>query len=402
MEKSTVVPPASTGASPAPEIMNPSIAPRPPPPTTEAEASLPSCLDLSSVPLTTTQDPTVLANAAPPTHSSTPHHPPYAEMITTAIRVLDDKKGSSRTAIKKYIDSTYSNLPASHSALFSHHLKKLKNSGSVTMVKQSYKLPKSAQAKSASVASTSLVPGQRGRGRPPKAKPLDPGPAFPLPKRSPGRPPKSKTASVTVTVTDGQVLQKRGRGRPPRSNPILVPGSNGFVPPPKPRRQPKKLKTITVTPSYGLVAPKQPRKLPKVRPYVAAPSGERRVSELPKSRGRPRKNAAPSTSGNVAVPIVVNKGGGSRPRGRPPKVPKNVAGVAAVVVTPSVPGGDAAIGGVNVVLNNVVSPEKRGRGRPRKTQEGVQEEVRTPKKSVGRPRKTTMISSSPAAAAAMV
>ncbi|KAJ4974671.1 hypothetical protein NE237_007845 [Protea cynaroides] len=52
----------------------------------------------------------------------------------------------SKRAIKKKIDATYSNLSVSHAALLSNHLKRLKNSGAVIMVKHSYKLPENVKA----------------------------------------------------------------------------------------------------------------------------------------------------------------------------------------------------------------------------------------------------------------
>ncbi|XP_042503164.1 SH3 domain-containing protein C23A1.17-like isoform X2 [Macadamia integrifolia] len=341
-------------------------------------------------------------------------------------RALDERKGSSKTAIKKYIDSTYPNLPATHAALLTTHLKRLKNTGLVIMVRRSYKLPNPKKAQAAPPSSSSAlafplsVPEKRGRGRPPKPKPLEVGPALPkrsrgrppkpkplnagpaLLKRRPGRPPKPKPASVTFTVVGSDV--KRGRGRPPKPKPILVPGSNGIVSQPKPRRQPKKPRPIAVPTSYGFVPPKQPRKPPKVRPLVAtAGAGIGFVSGSPRPRGRPPKNAVPSSSGDMgagpstsAAPIVVNKGG-SRPRGRPPKKPKNVAdvAVATVVVLPHAPVGESVATAVvsGGLSNNVVSsPEKRGRGRPRKTGGllAPKDGPSTPKRPVGRPKKIIM------------
>ncbi|KAJ4973012.1 hypothetical protein NE237_006186 [Protea cynaroides] len=413
----SIVPLGSTEASPLPNNMNSSAAP--PPPTAQAEESLISRLDSSIVLIPSTDAPAILADAVPPTHGSNPHHPPYAEMIITAIRVLGDKKGSSKKAIKKYIDATYSNLPVSHAALLSNHLKRLKNRGVVIMVKHSYKLPKNVKApiqlssltKSAVAAppSSLSVPVKRGRGRPPKLKSLDI-----VSIGSDAQVLQQKRASDAQVLqqkrfSDAQVLQqKRGRGRPPKSKPILLLSSNGFIAPPKPRRQPKKPRPITITPSYGLVAPpKQPRKPPKPRVFVAS-AGKSSVTRPPRPRDRPRKNAAPSSSAEVGgrprknaalsssaevgSPGLVNKG--SRPRGRPPKVPKNVDGGAVVVVLPHVPVSDGSGGG----LSNVMASEKRGRGRPRKDTGPP-----TSKRSVGRgrPKKVTLNPTMATATAAM-
>ncbi|PRQ56553.1 putative High mobility group protein HMGA, plant [Rosa chinensis] len=81
--------------------------------------------------------------AANPTHAPAPtfNHPPYAEMIHIAIAALNERDRSSRRAIAKYIEHVYSSLPPTHSALLTRHLKRLKNSGHLEMVKKSYKIP---------------------------------------------------------------------------------------------------------------------------------------------------------------------------------------------------------------------------------------------------------------------
>ena len=63
-------------------------------------------------------------------------------MIYAAITALKEKDGSSKIAIGKHIEQTYSNLPANHSTLLSEHLHELKNTGHLRMVKKSYKLPR--------------------------------------------------------------------------------------------------------------------------------------------------------------------------------------------------------------------------------------------------------------------
>lgn len=83
------------------------------------------------------------AHAAHPTPppSSNGAHPPYSEMIVAAIAALQDKDGSSRQAIAKYIEKEYASLPPTHSSLLTHHLKRMKNEGELMMVKHSYMLP---------------------------------------------------------------------------------------------------------------------------------------------------------------------------------------------------------------------------------------------------------------------
>ncbi|KAL7586375.1 hypothetical protein Lser_V15G40869 [Lactuca serriola] len=76
--------------------------------------------------------------ASPTTNGA---HPPYSDMIVAAIVALKDKDGSSRQAIAKYIERHYTNLPPTHSNLLTHHLKRMKNEGQLTLVKHSYMLP---------------------------------------------------------------------------------------------------------------------------------------------------------------------------------------------------------------------------------------------------------------------
>merc|ERR1712058_197723 len=45
----------------------------------------------------------IMSAAAPKAKKATAAHPPYASMITSAIKALGDKKGSSRQAILKYV-----------------------------------------------------------------------------------------------------------------------------------------------------------------------------------------------------------------------------------------------------------------------------------------------------------
>lgn len=55
-------------------------------------------------------------------------HPSHPQKITEAIEALKESDGSSRQAIAKYTERMYSNLPASHSALLTQHLKRMKYS----------------------------------------------------------------------------------------------------------------------------------------------------------------------------------------------------------------------------------------------------------------------------------
>nr|CAD1844971.1 unnamed protein product [Ananas comosus var. bracteatus] len=52
----------------------------------------------------------------------TPTHPPYAEMIATAIRSLCEEGGSSVSSISSYIQANYAGLPSGHDRLLPFYL----------------------------------------------------------------------------------------------------------------------------------------------------------------------------------------------------------------------------------------------------------------------------------------
>ncbi|GFZ16763.1 high mobility group A5 [Actinidia rufa] len=249
----------------------------------------------------------ITSNAANPTPSHTlngnHNHPPYAEMITAAITALKEKNGSSRQAIAKYIEGAYSRLPSNHSALLTHHLKRLKNSGQLVMVKHSYMISRSVPISSsfAAAGNGNALPScpKRGPGRPPKPKvevqPINVGvgPESVLVslglvdgtpsvvKRGRGRPPKAKT---------GSVVGKRGRGRPPTTKllPALV-AHSGL------KRRPGR------SPRAGPIGLEGASSRPRGRP--------KKDGSLMKLAGRPPKNAA---AGGGVLP--------EKRRGRPPRV----------------------------------------------------------------------------------
>ncbi|KAG5041814.1 hypothetical protein JHK82_013913 [Glycine max] len=155
--------------------------------------------------------------------SFSPKHPPYDEMIYTAIGALKERDGSSKRAIGKYIEQVYKDLPPTHPALLTHHLNRLKSSALLVLVKKSYKLPGSHHL-------PALQP-QKTRGRPPKPKPhpvwppVAPGlptvqpilPTASVPNGSPrprGRPKKSFTAAGAPALSAvAGAARGRGRGR---------------------------------------------------------------------------------------------------------------------------------------------------------------------------------------------
>ncbi|KAK7276239.1 hypothetical protein RIF29_17376 [Crotalaria pallida] len=158
--------------------------------------------------------------------------PPYSEMIMKAIEALNEVNGSSRSAISSYIESTYGDLPAGHSALLIHHLNKMKESGELVFLKNNYSKP------------DPNAPPKRGRGRPPKSKaPVPPGTVV-SPPRPRGRPPKDPDAPPKPPIAKVSGGSGRPRGRPPKKiarsappSPLAAPASSG-----RPRGRPPKVK----------------------------------------------------------------------------------------------------------------------------------------------------------------
>ncbi|XP_027919593.1 wiskott-Aldrich syndrome protein homolog 1-like [Vigna unguiculata] len=257
--------------------------------------------------------------------NSIPNHPPYDEMIYTAIGALKEKNGSSKRAIGKYIQQVYKNLPTTHSALLTHHLNRLRSVNLLVMVKKSYKLP----------GSDNLPPSppsqvHKTRGRPPKPKPQptadpvwaslglsdDPNPASAPQsgKRGPGRPRKilGLSPGSAVPVRRGRPPGSTGKskvskraGRPPK--PKSVSGISSGL---KRRGRPPKAKSnLSVIPFASPVAPGQPTMQPII-PTVSVPNGS------PRPRGRPRKIVPAGVAPPLTLTLAAD-GGAARGRGRP-------------------------------------------------------------------------------------
>jgi len=62
-------------------------------------------------------------------------HPPFANMISAAVKALADRKGSSVPAIKKYINANYKGVGANMSAPMRRGMKAAIASGKVVQVK---------------------------------------------------------------------------------------------------------------------------------------------------------------------------------------------------------------------------------------------------------------------------
>lgn len=319
-------------------------------------------------------------------------------MITEAITALKDRNGSSKRAIAKYIERVYSNsnLPSTHSALLTHHLKRLKEQGSIVMVKHSYKLARSPGA----------PPPVNANG----------------PKRRPGRPPKAKTGFTPPPAQAASVVASDSSFTVPVSVPVTGPvpvtesifASLGLVDVPVPVPVSEGPVSVPVPVPVIRKKPGRPRKVDS----SGAGVGLQPIPTLAKkSTGRPRKvaakNAAPPGTGVFAVsqasqpvgqtvsqpakqPKLKKDGTPMKPRGRPPRknvqvpvqnpMPLNVAPSASATLVPNVYVGEG-------VLAAGPAPAAKRRGRPPRAQNGPKTPRKLSGKPLGRPKK---ISSQPA------
>ncbi|KAI3977018.1 hypothetical protein MKX01_008876 [Papaver californicum] len=359
--------PLPTAAPPQPPPLTTQAPPPPPqvviPPAPLAFLPLPQT-NLDQLHITQVQVATAPPKQTPNSHNN---HPPYAEMIITAIKALNEKTGSSKKAIAKFIDSAYTNLPQSHSALLSNHLKRLKDNGLIITIKNSYTLPPpvnntnnfSSAPSAAVVASDGTPLPKRGRGRPPKAN------TSPSPNTTTivgggssntttiigGASPNTTTiiggASPNTTTVTGGVQD--------RSDEVLLPAKTGRGPPPRSIAKPKAIA--------------KPKPKPKSKSIVGG-GGSR-------PRGRPRKlitDASASGSGSDLVP-----------------------GMVILPTTEKTINGDVPV----TTVTSITAPTGRGVGRPRKVNvesstvaPAVNGAVMKPVSSgkpVGRPRKVGSI-----------
>ncbi|KAJ8773088.1 hypothetical protein K2173_028265 [Erythroxylum novogranatense] len=323
---------------PPPTVLQPTVAA----PFTAIDPVVPSLADVP---------PSHAPNATASTVShSFATHPPYAEMIYAAITALKERDGSSKRAIEKYIEKAYASLPPTHSTLLAHHLKLLKNSGQLVMVKKSYKLPGSDSTTAVAAQTPLPQPSQgqkRGRGRPSKPKPESNAqqPASPQPQSfSVALPQQQQQSSlfpqmvqnsattqivapttsvnantqpvlVALGLADEPKVAKRGPGRPKKSSFVTESGQVVMVkrgrgrPPKKTPGRPRKPKSV-----MGALAPRGRGRPPKTQTHPVAvtyaPDGT--LIGVSRPRGRPRKGVLPAPGlTTVLIP-------GKR-AGRPPK-----------------------------------------------------------------------------------
>lgn len=316
----------------------------------------------SSVPITPTfaPPPSTAAVAAPAPHppltTNNSSHPPYAQMITQAISALKERNGSSKSAITKYIEQNYTNLPGTHSALLTQHLKRLKESGQLVMVKHSYKLAGSA-------------PQVQSNG----------------PKRGPGRPPKPKFTAVNILAQDVQATLPQQVNATAGPGPISVPESVfqslGLVDGPVKKRpgRPKKVGSVAVAGAgagaAGLLQnPSAARKKRPGRPSKKAAGNAVLVSASGKPRGRPPRNF----------------GASGKPRGRPPKnaaPPATVVGATGPILVQTGYVAETATAPAPAPPTMAAVPMFKKRGRPPVTAGGPKKPRKLTGKPLGRPRK---------------
>lgn len=142
-------------------------------------------------------------------------------MILAAISELDEKCGSSESAISEHIEAAHGEqLPPSHESLLAAHLTRMTEAGELVFVDNCY----------LRAGPDGPPPLKRGRGRPPKPK-LSVSPAGPP--RPRGRPPKPRDPTAPVKVT-------RPRGRPPKKPGAAATAAGGG--PKRPRGRPPKVR----------------------------------------------------------------------------------------------------------------------------------------------------------------
>lgn len=150
-------------------------------------------------------------------------------MILAAVAALKPATGSSKKVISCFMKQNYSDLPRSHSALLTHHLKSLKGSGRIVMFKNSYRLPghrrkRGRPAKGKAVTDHARKPVVLGHSDDEAPKTDEVGePKMPKMTRGRGRPPKTQGKRLleeAALPAYGAGRPKRARGRPRKVVPL--------------------------------------------------------------------------------------------------------------------------------------------------------------------------------------
>ena len=132
-------------------------------------------------------------------------HPPVADMVTAAITALNDKKGSSLSAIKKYIQANYKGIDMDRLAIFIRRfLKKAVDDKTVVQTKGTYKMgakadkPKEAKKPAAEKPKKVKTPKKAAAKKSPKKaskKPTAKKSAKKTPKKAAKKPAAKKPAA---------------------------------------------------------------------------------------------------------------------------------------------------------------------------------------------------------------
>ncbi|PKA61744.1 Histone H1.2 [Apostasia shenzhenica] len=204
--------------------------------------------------------------------AKTDSHPPYKDMILSAIKSLRELTGSSREAISKYIADNFPDLPSCHDALVGNHLRRLCSEGVLCMLNLSYMVAKSPAAGEAT--------GNRKRGRPKKTINAKPGrprnviaDADVVKERNPGRPLKTAAMSPPEAYLLSQCEQLKSG---------LLPGAAAIV---LPRGLVSKI--VNLQRQEGSVSPVLI--LPNGLQSLVDLSGKKNQDIKKKKPGRPRK-----------------------------------------------------------------------------------------------------------------
>ncbi|XP_019059016.1 PREDICTED: LOW QUALITY PROTEIN: uncharacterized protein LOC104821833 [Tarenaya hassleriana] len=327
---------------------------------------------LSQPPPTNAPPPAPQSETSAPTHPSF-SHPPYSDMICSAIAALNESDGSSKQAISRYIERVFTGLPLAHGALLTHHLKTLKNSGILVMVKKSYKFASTPPPTSIAVAAAAGLEDFRS----------DP------PSYTTTAQPQSDQTGLPAAAS-APTAQKRGRGRPPKPKPDIQPSEAPVQLNGQPHINWEQNNTSVSGPAEEVQPARRPPGRPPGRPRkngpaapAPAPAPDFAAAGITKRRGRPPGRRAAGglrKPKSVAAPATVFAyvANGAKRRGRPKRVNTGVA-----VAPFNTEGGEAAA---------VILPAKR-RGRPPKIGGVIRKPVK-PKRGVsrtgrpvGRPRK---------------
>lgn len=98
-----------------------------------------------------------------------PTHPPSGQMVLAAVTALKERKGSSLSAIKKYIATTYKVDSSKKAVFIVKAVRKAVADGKLVQVKGSFKLPQAEKKKSAAAGKKAGRP-KKPAGEAKKAK----------------------------------------------------------------------------------------------------------------------------------------------------------------------------------------------------------------------------------------